>query len=153
MYFLRRITYKWNKCIFILFLFGPLGIRVAAQVETDDSFLPIGVWAGINGTKKLPPTIQKKPFLVPDCLSWWNWWEDRWIYFSSARLFYVFHAGSSCKCILCPSSISVLFYAPSVPTLDSNVWSNLLTNFLWMSMGWPVQILWIVFCCESKSGL
>lgn len=108
--FLRRITYKWNKCIFILFLFGPLGIRVAAQVETDDSFLPIGMWAGISGTKNYLLQFRKKCFLVPDCLSLWNWWEDRGIYFSSVRLFYVYHAGSSCKCILCPLPISFLFY-------------------------------------------
>lgn len=60
--FLRRITYKWNKCIFILFLFGPLGIRVAAQVETDDSFLPIGMWAGISGTKNYLLQFRKKMF-------------------------------------------------------------------------------------------
>lgn len=40
--------------------------------------------------------------------------------------------------------------SPSVPTLDSNAWLNLLTNFIWMLVGWDVQNLWIPYFAASQ---
>lgn len=61
--------------IFIWFMFGPLGIRAAAQLETDGSFPPIGMWAGINATKRFSPPVQKKNVFLsqtafPDGTDW-----------------------------------------------------------------------------------